>query len=372
MATQNLPLTDTREWRASAPGKVILCGEYSVLEGWPALVVAVNRRLQLRLERHSSAGLSLCCPGLNDTECALSWNEQSQLCVDEQSSTAMFVDLLNRMLDHAKAQSRFREILSKHADKNGMPGWQFVCDSRSLFDAGEKLGLGSSAAMTVAITGLIHEVLAERPSPFAQKSNEQLWLLTQELHSQAQGKRGSGVDLAASITGGVQRFINRQDQSCLIQSQPLPEGLNLRFIWTGASASTPRFLRAVSDWKTQHVNAFKSHMSALGESSSAVCQALCAEDFLLHMSSFVRALKTFDETLDLGVFSDVHAHMYRQAKEFGRVLYKPCGAGGGDLGLAISDDLDSLNTFVSKYAQGPHVRCLDLDVDPQGLISIAG
>ena len=128
----------------------------------------------------------------------------------------------------------------------------------------------------------------------------------------------------------------------------------------------------MSDWKTQHVNAFKSHMSALGESSSAVCQALCAEDFLLHMSSFVRALKTFDETLDLGVFSDVHAHMYRQAKEFGRVLYKPCGAGGGDLGLAISDDLDSLNTFVSKYAQGPHVRCLDLDVDPRGLISIAG
>src|SRR5690625_1203106 len=36
-------------WVASAPGKVVLLGEYAVLDGAPALVQAVNRRCTVRL-----------------------------------------------------------------------------------------------------------------------------------------------------------------------------------------------------------------------------------------------------------------------------------------------------------------------------------
>ena len=35
-------------WRASAPGKVMLAGEYAVLDGGVAIMVAVDRRAQAR------------------------------------------------------------------------------------------------------------------------------------------------------------------------------------------------------------------------------------------------------------------------------------------------------------------------------------
>jgi hypothetical protein len=40
--------------QASAPGKLLLIGEYAVLDGAPALVMAVDRRVKVRLRRASS------------------------------------------------------------------------------------------------------------------------------------------------------------------------------------------------------------------------------------------------------------------------------------------------------------------------------
>ncbi len=37
---------------ADAPGKLVLLGEYAVLEGAPGLVVAVDRRARVVLEQH--------------------------------------------------------------------------------------------------------------------------------------------------------------------------------------------------------------------------------------------------------------------------------------------------------------------------------
>ena len=37
-------------WHASAPGKLMILGEYAVLEGHPAIVAAITRRITVTLE----------------------------------------------------------------------------------------------------------------------------------------------------------------------------------------------------------------------------------------------------------------------------------------------------------------------------------
>ena len=49
---------------ATAPGKLVLLGEYAVLEGAPALVMAIDRRAEVRLETRTQAPCMLRAPGI--------------------------------------------------------------------------------------------------------------------------------------------------------------------------------------------------------------------------------------------------------------------------------------------------------------------
>jgi len=97
--------------KATAPGKLILTGEYAVLDGAPALVVAVNRRVTA--SRHTGPRGS--SPFL--------------VAVAEEIARSYGVDA-----PEARA------------------AMEIVVDSSSFFLGNTKLGLGSSAAVTVAAT----------------------------------------------------------------------------------------------------------------------------------------------------------------------------------------------------------------------------
>jgi len=62
---------------------------------------------------------------------------------------------------------------------------------------------------------------------------------------------------------------------------------------------------------------------------------------------FTESVFEFDQTADIGVFSGGHDTLFEQAKKISDLCYKPCGAGGGDLGMAVSSDINALNAFVS-------------------------
>ncbi|HEX7719131.1 MAG TPA: hypothetical protein VF389_04940, partial [Woeseiaceae bacterium] len=48
-----------KEVMMSAPGKAVLCGEYAVLDGAPAIVMAVNCRARVKLQSTNEASHSL-------------------------------------------------------------------------------------------------------------------------------------------------------------------------------------------------------------------------------------------------------------------------------------------------------------------------
>ena len=98
-----------------------------------------------------------------------------------------------------------------------VPGFHATLDTRTFFSttgARHKLGLGSSAALTVALAGAIH-AHAGRGAPVAGR------LIA--AHRRMQGGRGSGLDVAASLTGGAIGYRLRRaaaDHACGLADWP--------------------------------------------------------------------------------------------------------------------------------------------------------
>ena len=104
--------------RASAPGKLVALGEYAVLEGAPALVLAVERRAVATLERSGDGDCHLRTAAPDPVDRRFS---------PGRPSGASLVDLVIEA-------------------SPGAPAWRGMLDSSALYDGSAKLGHGSSAA----------------------------------------------------------------------------------------------------------------------------------------------------------------------------------------------------------------------------------
>jgi phosphomevalonate kinase len=74
-------------------------------------------------------------------------------------------------------------------------------------------------------------------------------------------------------------------------------------------------------------------------------------------------LETYDRDLDLGIFAAGHRELAAAAPD--SVLYKPCGAGGGDIGIALSPDSAALRAF-GRTASVHGFRRVPLVLDGHG------
>ena len=186
------------EHRTSAPGKLVLLGEYAVLFGHPAVVAAVDRRARVVLETADGDTCAVTAPGISDRPTGFDWDRGIGFrWSDPHDEAAARLVLVERLLGAL--------VDAGLADPDGLPAVAMTLDTREFFAEGSgrqgKLGLGSSAALTVAITE------AFRLWGGGARDEGQADLATLlELHRDFQGGRGSGVDLAASTTGGVLEY----------------------------------------------------------------------------------------------------------------------------------------------------------------------
>ena len=54
-----------------------------------------------------------------------------------------------------------------------------------------------------------------------------------------------------------------------------------------------------------------------------------------------------DQAAGLGIYSEAHAHLSELASA-AHLVYKPCGAGGGDLGVVFAHSPDALSAFENQ------------------------
>lgn len=280
---------------ASAPGKVVLSGEYAVLTGAPAICMAVDRR--------AVAEVGSGAP-------------------DEPPSTLV-------------------ESVMKATGSDTVPN----CDTRAFAtQAGEKLGLGSSAALTVAMLAAI-----EGEKPDLERAIE--------IHREWQGGKGSGVDIACSIHGGL---IEYSMQGAQVSQLEWPEGLEFRLLWTGASSSTGEKLA-----KLENAEPSKSAERLAAEAGNVAdaWRSGAAVPVLSSYVDYIEALRAFSVDHGLGIFDAGHDEIV-DAAIAANIIYKPCGAGGGDVGIALSNDGRALDVFVWQLG----LRLVDCALDPEGVV----
>jgi phosphomevalonate kinase len=299
---------------ARAPGKLVALGEYAVLDGAPAVVLAIDRYAEAVIEP-SADGL-----------CRLTMRAGA---VEELAFTpgtasgAGLVDLV------AAAE----------------PGlaWTAVLDSQAFYSGGAKLGLGSSAAVLVAWAGAFAAFARARGAAVAPPQVEALIAL----HRQFQGGKGSGLDVAASFTGGAITFSLARPGMPQIGSVRLPNSVGFAGIFAGRSASTPELVARYRAWcrdRPREAVALVRRLTALAEQGCAALIEGNAASWLEAFAAYGRGLQELGDAIGVDIVTAEHREIGAAAKRLG-VAYKVSGAGGGDLGLACAADAERLEAF---------------------------
>jgi phosphomevalonate kinase len=310
-----------------APGKIVLWGEYAVLAGAPAVIMAVNRYAQVDL-----------------TASTTGWR------FDSRGFLTPSIHNFTGQFSSAPAAAFAEAILQNFGYDQLVKPFAYAADTIRFYAGQEKLGLGSSAAICTASYVALARWL-DRPSDLA---------TALRLHSIWQGGTGSGLDVAASWHGGVIAYqLGRQptDPSA-VSKIALPADLGWQVVWTGRSATTQSAVENFTEWRKRgDTPALQSLVDA--------SQDLTASVSLDELTNYQRCLRDLDTTSHLKIFTPEHDQLGKIAAEFG-LVYKPCGAGGGDIGIAFGYDPNALAAF-SKRVDETSFQTLGVEIAEYGV-----
>ena len=312
---------------SSAPGKIIVAGEYAVLLGAPAICIAVNRRARVSIRSAAAGTHSVSAPGYRQGE--VQFENIADVADDQPVLAAVW-----KQFPNVTQQSLSIEI-----------------DTRRFFSGDCKLGIGSSAAATVALGGAFG-VIARQDCEGDQQAHA--------AHRLLQNGRGSGADVASSYHGGV---IEYRMRTAAPGRLTWPKHLHYALLWSGQSSSTAAQLQKLVE---QRKSAASDALVAAAEAVSVAWITGTAESILVGLREYGEALRRYDDEYQLDIYAAGHADIADRAVEHG-VVYKPCGAGGGDYGMAVAEDEQLLRGFVA-IAEEQGFAHSDLRLEPVGLV----
>jgi mevalonate kinase len=278
----------------------MLIGEYAVLDGGPAVVAAVDCYAEARLEAPAAG-----------------------------AAPSPFI---------LAAQREARDELGRLG--RSAPSELPIVDTASFSRDGRKLGVGSSAAATVAAVGLLFQaagldldVLPHRQAVFR---------AARRAHDAAQGVSGSGADVLASTWGGLQT-LNSPGEPSLKSALSVPAPLELRFVATSRSASTAELI-ACYRAAVAAVLPSRERMARAAQRFIAACKAADPGGVLRAVADAQAAFLMLGEALSIDLVTDEHRAIVRAAERVGGAA-KPSGAGGGDLAVVFLPDAAAAAAF---------------------------
>ena len=317
----------------TAPGKLFIIGEYAVLEGAPAILRVMPRVARVMTTPADKGKLTLISATVETLP--LRYKAGS----NETTGARLLDCVLETLLARQQLSTECSQLLA--AGKLSLS-----LDTADFYRDGRKLGLGSSAALTVALT----RALTKGDSP------AELIQLATASHRRFQGGAGSGADIALSAAG--RDIIFRQDEEPV--EVVIPHDLHMLYIWTGTPADTTRFIGQFQTWREENPAMFDRIITALSGTAELASRALIDQSATALMS----AIKTCNEQLQwlsqasrLGFYNQIHHSLQKQVESAG-CIYKPSGAGGGDFGIAFSIDEDQLRRLATTLTGEGLFTCL--------------
>jgi len=344
----------------TAPGKMIILGEYAVLEGAEALVYAVNRKAHVTVQTIPGNEFKVHSPSLNVPTQPFILTPQLNIRFDPNLDQ----NFKNKLLFFKKI---FEHLIL------GFPGFtnntglsiELVTDDFYSKQLHSKLGFGSSAALTIALAKAVSCELQ------IDITDTQLFRLALSAHREAQGSLGSGIDIAASFFGGVTKYI-MNDPGTAEQQIPAPlkqwDNLPLAVVWSGRSASTSRMVQSVSGLHQGNPELYTSLIQDLKQVSIKGIQAYEAQDltgFLHQIRLFYSAMKRLGDESGTPIISCTHQKL-AQLVETNGGAYKPSGAGGGDIGLVFASSSEQL-TEIKKRIVNEKFKIIDTEISTHGV-----
>ena len=262
---------DARRLRVTAPGKLVLTGAYAVLDGAPAIVVAVDRRAR------ASEG-----PG--------------------------------------EATAEVRAALENPPS----------VDVSELLHEGKKLGLGSSAAALVAAIALRAALRGQ--DLLSAPTRRAIFARAREVHAEVQGG-GSGVDVAASTFGGVLRYTMAGGAESVelpggVRVAAFFSGKSARTSDLRARVDALRARDAAA-----HAACLGALADTARAAEKAV-RAADAKKFIAAVDASGPALAALGLAADAAIVPPAFAKLGEAARAEG-AAFVPSGAGGGDVGVFV-------------------------------------
>ncbi len=299
-----------------SPGKVFLAGEYSVLDGGWALVstMAVHARASL-VERGTGLG----------------------------------------------PQSSLVEAILREMGATGLrlaPGRRIELDLSAFYDGPVKRGIGSSAAGTAAVAGLVN--FLSRGSVGRRDTLAQRCCI---LHRRLQGGVGSGADAAACARGGVVRF----RLPSTVQPVTLPEGAWLRAVALGVGQRTTPVLVRHADMVRRGDPTVMNNLEVFAEAADRIMDGILRNDFYSLRLGVSLASACYEELADIlgaQLVTPQDRAAMKAARRHGGVS-RPTGAGGGDLHLAYFPDPEAARAF-GAWAGRQGFHSMPVIPDPRG------
>ncbi|MBF6176595.1 phosphomevalonate kinase [Nocardia blacklockiae] len=329
--------------RRVAPGKLFLAGEYAVLQpGHPAVVVAVDRCVTVTVTE------TLCA----ETTFTSDLGSGTQLrCVRRDGDLTPETGHTPENFRYVLAAANIVERLVAEAGGQPTPFAATTTGAELTDGAGHKLGLGSSAAITVATVSALADRYRLR---LGRGERYRLAMLaTVGVDPGASGgdvaaatwggwiayrspDRGRVAELAA--TGGVAEAMRADWPGLSVRPLPPPHRLGLLVGWTGKPASSSALTRRAGPGYAS----IRAHPRFLAETTACVermVTALDADDVIGVQHEIRRARELLDDLDDMAALGirTPELDTLCAAADLAGAAAKSSGAGGGDCGIAVVD-----------------------------------
>lgn len=308
------------DWvKVRAPGSVMLFGEHAVLADEPAMVAALDRHVTVTVEKRADD------------------------IVEIISNTFAHYTTPLKELVIIKPYTFVLACLLQQKEKVTR-GLTIRIDS----DIDPTLGLGSSAAVTIALLKALDTLFQIKMD---------VWLEAREIIRSLQG-HGSGMDALASLHGGVLYYSPKTGQTVALAPR-----IDLHLLYCGYKTPTATVLQQVQKSFTNAEGVLAALYHAIGETAQLACNAWQQEDktLLAHCMEIHQGLQhalqvtdTHCERLSLWLKERVAVE-----------AVKISGSGLGDCLLALGGNWQQINKE-EITALHPKARYIPLRISTTG------
>ena len=286
------------QFKASAPGSLLLLGEYGVLHGEMALVVALDQRINVLLKPRADQSIMI-------TSHMGTYTVADKRCLIVEPPLQFVLAAI------------------KHYEQHLPSG----CELEIQADRAEQIGLGSSAAVTVATVTVLRAWLNKKTA--ARQLLQEACAIIRAVQGVA-----SGADVAAAVYGGVVAY---RAEPLQVKKYPLTYPLTV--LYSGVKIPTTQVIADVRQRFAQHLAHFQTICRHIGKYAQDGIQAVRCSDW--HLLGIIMAQQQ-RLLLELGVSTPLlHAIQTNLQQTPGILGAKISGAGLGDcvVGLGQAPDI---------------------------------